>query len=97
MPACMNPAHLVKGSQADNIKDRDTRGRTARGEAHGHAKLTEADVRLIRASNKLSTTLALELGVSLPAVDKARRRTTWRHVDDRATNSGGNVQGAQSL
>ena len=29
-PACVNPEHLRIGSQQDNIRDRDTKGRTAK-------------------------------------------------------------------
>lgn len=34
-PPCCNPAHLLAGSQADNVADRDARGRTARGDRAG--------------------------------------------------------------
>lgn len=33
--ACVNPCHLWLGSNADNSKDRDQKGRTARGINHG--------------------------------------------------------------
>lgn len=39
---CCNPAHLLKGSHADNIADRVARGRSATGERHGAAKFTNA-------------------------------------------------------
>lgn len=34
-PECVNPDHLLLGTDADNIRDRETRGRTARGERSG--------------------------------------------------------------
>lgn len=48
---CCNPAHLFIGTQADNARDRNTKGRTRppRGEANGQAKLTEDIVRSLRA------------------------------------------------
>lgn len=46
---CVNAAHVVNGTQLDNIRDRNDRGRTARGERCGSAKLTEDEVRQIRA------------------------------------------------
>lgn len=37
-PSCVNPAHLEVGTMADNIQDRDRRGRTAIGDRHGQRK-----------------------------------------------------------
>lgn len=41
-PRCLNPEHLELGTNADNMKDRDTRLR------HGASKLTPNKVRCIR-------------------------------------------------
>jgi hypothetical protein len=60
---CVRPVHLFRGTNLDNIRDRDGKGRqafgernarythpetTARGERSGMAKLTEFEVRSIR-------------------------------------------------
>src|SRR5688572_33287595 len=34
-PACVNPDHLLLGTQLDNIADRNMRGRTAKGDRSG--------------------------------------------------------------
>lgn len=34
-PSCYNPAHLELGTRAENNRDRDVRGRTAKGVRHG--------------------------------------------------------------
>ena len=47
-PLCCNDRHHFLGNQTDNNKDRDSKGRNARGERHGKAKLSAADVAEIR-------------------------------------------------
>jgi len=47
-PACVNPQHLVLGTQIDNIADTVAQRRHAHGEKHGAARLSEADVLAIR-------------------------------------------------
>lgn len=37
-PPCCNPKHLFLGTQADNVRDRDAKGRTARGDNNGRSK-----------------------------------------------------------
>jgi hypothetical protein len=34
-PGCCNPAHLLTGTQADNVADRQARGRQAKGPRNG--------------------------------------------------------------
>lgn len=46
-PPCCNPAHLLTGSQALNVADREARGRTASGERLPQSKLTAEKVLLI--------------------------------------------------
>jgi hypothetical protein len=49
-PICVNPDHLVIGTQRDNIRDCIERGRRASkvGAANGRAKLTAGDIERIR-------------------------------------------------
>jgi hypothetical protein len=54
-PSCINPAHLFLGTQADNIRDKVEKGRTAKGSSNGAAKFSEHDVSIIK--------MLLELGV----------------------------------
>lgn len=41
---CCNPHHLFLGTNADNVADRERKGRTLRGEALSHCKLQESQV-----------------------------------------------------
>ena len=68
-PACINPAHLYWGTQAENVQDMQTagRGRHLKGEAHPAARINDAAVRLMRflwAGGVTSTEIAKLFGVS---------------------------------
>jgi hypothetical protein len=85
-PKCVNPDHLFLGTAKDNIRDmfRKGRGRPGRlaGAAHGRAKLTEDDVRLIlsQRGTKLEKELAAEFGVSQSQISNILTRQQWGHV-----------------
>lgn len=85
-PPCCNPAHLFLGTDADNTKDRISKGRTKvlRGEDAARAILTEEQVKEIRASYKPYETthqlLADVYGVSRTAIRSVVDRRNWRHV-----------------
>lgn len=84
-PACVNPAHLVLGTQAENMQDKKERGRAARvsGSTNGMARLTEADVIAIRtafASGAKKTHLARQYGVSFMTIHPIVTRKTWTHI-----------------
>lgn len=76
-PICVQPAHLSLGGPPDNLRQAAERARMPRGERHHNAKLTEADVRLIRASSLPHRTLAESLGVSENTIRQIRVRTSW--------------------
>lgn len=81
-PRCVNPRHLKGGTQSDNIRDRDERGRTARGKRHGKSKLTEDDVvemRRLRDQGWTLERLGEKFGVTKTNVSFIVRRITWTH------------------
>ena len=51
-PRCCNPRHLFVGTQTDNMNDRHMKGRT-------HCKLSDANIREIRAMAKYRTKRAI--------------------------------------
>lgn len=88
-PPCCNPAHLHLGTARDNTQDMIAHGRLMlnrpSGERRSDAKLTEAQVRDIRARFRpyvvTRAQLAREYGVSPGAIKHVVNRSTWRHVD----------------
>ena len=80
-PACVNPAHLFLGTNADNMRDRDAKGRVCRGEDHADAKLTEKQVLAIRADNRPQRMIAEGYSISLTAVNQIKKRKTWQHIN----------------
>jgi len=86
-PPCVNPEHLFLGTDADNIQDMDRKGRrvTRKGELHPRARLTEDDVRTIRARAAAGETqrpLAREYGVDQATISNIVTRKSWKHVQD---------------
>ena len=79
-PSCINPEHLEVGTQADNIADKVSRGRQARGSGAGRAILTEESVREIRSSPLKVSELSALYGVSVVSIRNILRRKTWQHV-----------------
>jgi hypothetical protein len=83
-PCCVNPDHMTVGTQADNVADRDRKGRTNRapcpGEKNNRAILNEAQVLEIRASKERLKVLAARYGVSVPCIKGVRCRTNWKHL-----------------
>lgn len=80
---CINIMHLSKGTQAENINDRDIRNHTAKGIAISNSKLSESQVLEIRkASNEGMTTrfLASIYGVDKSQISRICSRAIWKHI-----------------
>lgn len=73
-PCCVNPNHLIYGTQADNMADVAERGR------HGAKKMTAEQVAEIRASAEPTSVLAERYGVGVMSINRARRGATWAHI-----------------
>jgi hypothetical protein len=85
--ACINPEHLYIGTQLENVRDMFERGRwrpsggSPPGEANHEAKLTEEDVRAIRAAvDQTQRQLAEQYGVNQSAISRIVSRRSWRHL-----------------
>lgn len=83
-PACVNPQHLLVGTDKDNSQDRERRKRSKKGAARGvankRAKLTESDIRYIRTSKKTNVALGAELGVKPHTISRVRLGRRWAHI-----------------
>ncbi len=79
-PPCVNPAHLFLGTNGDNLADRQSKGRQARGESVNTAKLTSGEVLSIRGSRKTDMELSVLYGVSRGQISRIKNRTDWRHL-----------------
>jgi len=79
---CVNPSHLLAGTQRENLRDMTDKGRGKtpglKMTAHPRAKLSEADVLHIRTCTTPGRELARRYGVSRTAIYLVRKGTNWR-------------------
>lgn len=85
-PRCINPEHLVLGTNQDNVNDRVSRGRSHRpvGALHPGSKLTEEQVLAIREEYNIPGTrykhLAEKYGICEKQVGNIINRKLWGHL-----------------
>lgn len=77
---CVNPRHMLWGTDQDNMDDKVKTGNCTRGEEIIFSKLTAENVLAIRASVNTHVALAKQYGVSVNSIMNVRRRFTWKHV-----------------
>ncbi len=77
---CVRPAHLFLGTNRENVDDMVAKGRQAKGEALGTAKLTDAQARAIRDDGRSQRVIGREYGVSHTVVGQIKSGSIWRHV-----------------
>lgn len=87
-PLCVNPDHLFVGTATENMQDASAKGRVKlprveqmlRAEDQPMARLTNDQVREIRASGETLSVLAKRFGVSQATISCARRGLTYGSV-----------------
>lgn len=81
-PPCCNPAHLFLGTPGDNVRDAQTKGRSATGERNGASKLAVEDVVAIRAvyGHFAQADIARRYGVSAQTIANIAKRKKWAHI-----------------
>jgi len=89
--SCVNPGHLFLGTYSDNARDMHRKGRAVihRGEDCAASKLTEADVRKIRAmiwGGVSCAKAARAVGISTGHAWRIAARKSWVHVEQESVN-----------
>jgi len=79
-PPCVELSHLFLGTPKDNARDRNRKGRQARGERHGCAKLRPRQVLRIRSAKGGYSMIASRFKVSVQTVCQIKKRQTWGHL-----------------
>ncbi len=83
-PLCVNPAHLFLGDDRENMADKTEKGRQAKGEGHGMAKLTEGQAIAIREAflrDESRKALAEKYGVAVAHIYSIGNGRTWKHLE----------------
>lgn len=75
--SCCNPAHLFLGSSDDNIQDMINKDRNPKGKLHGMAKLTEEQVKAIRADARTNKNISKEYSISVTHVHRIKKHKSW--------------------
>lgn len=82
-PPCIKPDHLELGTHADNQADKVQRGRSLRGSANPGARLSEAQVRAIKArlhEGQAQVTIAAAFGVGTSTISRIRCGKSWGQI-----------------
>lgn len=86
---CVNPNHLFLGSNLENMKDRDRKGRQWRGETRSlanrgernpQAKLLPHQVQAIRSDKRKLKDIADDFALGVATVSQIRSRKLWKHI-----------------
>lgn len=80
-PPCVRPDHLFPAPGLVNVQDKVAKGRHIKGDAHKSSRLTDDDIRDIRADQRIAREIAPAYGISISNVQAIKSRRTWRHVE----------------
>jgi Autographiviridae endonuclease len=85
-PPCVNPLHLFKGTNIDNVRDAQSKNRYEKvgmpGTANPSCKLSQDDVMYIRehAQEMTGVELSKKFSISRGSISNIILRRTWRHI-----------------
>lgn len=72
--ACVNPEHLILGTQADNLNDMVLRGRSRTNEKHHNVKLTDSQVEAIRKDERPNVRIAEDYNVTASHIGRIKKK-----------------------
>jgi len=79
-PVCYELEHLFAGTAKDNTQDAAAKNRLAYGIKHGRAKITDAEVRAIRADPRSSRAIAQDYPISKSMISYIKSGENWQHL-----------------
>lgn len=82
--SCVNPAHLFLGDRTENANDKVSKGRQTRGSDFPQSRLTDLDVKAIRALSAKGEgyrRIADRFGVARETIRDIVRRRIWKWVE----------------
>jgi len=82
-PKCVNPAHLIPGTHAQNTQDALDRGRAVVGDAHVRAKIPNHAIATIRAALAAGVPgkyLAKQFAVNPTVISRIKLHKKWKYV-----------------
>ena len=81
---CVNPKHLLLGTQGENLKDMVAKGRSAKGEFHSQSKYTKKQILSIRElykkGNHTQEKLAEIFGTTAKYISSIINYKRWKHI-----------------
>lgn len=77
---CCNPDHLREDTEISNAADKLLDGTHSIGSANGRAKLTDADIPVIRADSRSLRKIAADYGVTFALIGQIKCRKAWSHI-----------------
>jgi hypothetical protein len=79
-PWCINPDHIIPGTNKDNAHDAIERGQIARGSRLPQCKLSPEQVIEIRTLDLPQSKIAQRFGIGQSQVGNIKRRKWWKHI-----------------
>ncbi len=81
--SCVNPDHIFIGTQQENMIDKVSKNRQAKGASHGNAKLTEDQAREIKFSSETSIKLAAKFNYPASMIREIKNGNLWKHLENK--------------